>query len=112
MSTLNGSVGDQDCIPRSAVGGSATIHDAGQRRSILVAVCVALMAVIAVVTGLNVAQPPLVLGPLIRTDENKMISVTGIYAVGDIARAPHSISWAVADGVTAGTAVHRALLFG
>lgn len=52
------------------------------------------------------------LGPLIRTDENKMTTVNGVYAAGDIARAPHSVSWAVADGVTAGTAAHRALVFG
>jgi EmrB/QacA subfamily drug resistance transporter len=37
----------------------STIHDARQRRAILIAVCVALMAVIASVTGLNVAQPQL-----------------------------------------------------
>lgn len=36
-----------------------TIHDARQRRAILIAVCIALMAVIASVTGLNVAQPEL-----------------------------------------------------
>ena len=51
-------------------------------------------------------------GSLIRTDANKMTSVKGVYAAGDIARAPHSVSWAVADGVTAGTSVHRALVFG
>lgn len=37
----------------------STIHDARQRRTILIAVCVALMAVIASVTGLNVARPEL-----------------------------------------------------
>ncbi|WP_436699361.1 MFS transporter [Nocardioides sp. BYT-33-1] len=36
-----------------------TIHDARRRRVVLIAVCVALMAVIASVTGLNVAQPEL-----------------------------------------------------
>lgn len=36
-----------------------TIHDARQRRAVLIAVCIALMAVIASVTGLNVAQPEL-----------------------------------------------------
>ncbi|RXZ65727.1 NAD(P)/FAD-dependent oxidoreductase [Pelagerythrobacter rhizovicinus] len=51
-------------------------------------------------------------GPLIGTDESKMTSVPGVYAAGDIARAPHSVSWAVADGVTAGTSAHRALVFG
>ncbi|SCF09917.1 MFS transporter [Micromonospora chokoriensis] len=35
----------------------ATIHDPRRRRAILIAVCIALMAVIASVSGLNVAQP-------------------------------------------------------
>ncbi|MGW2625416.1 MFS transporter [Micromonospora taraxaci] len=35
----------------------AAIHDPRQRRAILIAVCIALMAVIASVSGLNVAQP-------------------------------------------------------
>lgn len=52
------------------------------------------------------------MGPMIRTDADKMTSVPGLYAAGDIARAPHTVSWAVADGVTAGTAAHRALVFG
>lgn len=37
----------------------ATIDDPRRRRAVLIAVCVALMAVIASVTGLNVAQPEL-----------------------------------------------------
>ncbi len=52
------------------------------------------------------------LGPIIRTGADKMTSLPGVYAAGDIARAPHSVSWAVADGVTAGTFVHHALVFG
>ncbi|MCC2980936.1 NAD(P)/FAD-dependent oxidoreductase [Sphingomonas sp. IC4-52] len=52
------------------------------------------------------------LGPVIRTDADKMTTVPGLYAAGDIARAPHAVSWAVADGVTAGTAAHRTLVFG
>ncbi|MBB3910811.1 NAD(P)/FAD-dependent oxidoreductase [Sphingomonas desiccabilis] len=52
------------------------------------------------------------MGPVIRTDADKMTTVPGLYAAGDIARAPHTVSWAVADGVTAGTAAHRALVFG
>lgn len=51
-------------------------------------------------------------GPLITTDADKLTSVPGLYAAGDIARAPHSVSWAVADGVTAGISAHRALVFG
>lgn len=52
------------------------------------------------------------MGPVIRTDTEKMTSIAGVYAAGDIARMPHSISWAVADGVTAGVSAHRALVFG
>lgn len=52
------------------------------------------------------------LGPVIRTDANRMTSVPGVFAAGDIARAPHSVAWAASDGVTAGIAVHRTLVFG
>lgn len=65
-----------------------------------------------IATQLGVAIDESPLGPMIRTDANKMTTVPGVYAAGDIARAPHSVSWAVADGVTAGTSVHRALVFG
>ena len=51
------------------------------------------------------------MGPIIHTDGDKLTTVPGLYAAGDIARAPHSVSWAVADGVTAGTSAHRALVF-
>lgn len=51
-------------------------------------------------------------GPVIRTDAAKLTTVAGVYAAGDIARAPHSVSWAVADGVTAGVSVHQSLAFG
>ncbi|MHB1304735.1 MAG: NAD(P)/FAD-dependent oxidoreductase [Acidiphilium sp.] len=60
--------------------------------------------------GVEIDDGPL--GPVIRTGADKMTSVAGVYAAGDIARAPHSISWAVADGVTAGTSAHHALVFG
>jgi thioredoxin reductase len=51
------------------------------------------------------------LGPLIVTDDDKLTTVPGVYAAGDIARAPHAIGLAVADGVMAGTSAHRALVF-
>lgn len=60
--------------------------------------------------GVAIDEGPM--GPVVRTDADKMTSVPGLYAAGDIARAPHSVSWAVADGVTAGTSLHRALVFG
>ena len=50
-------------------------------------------------------------GPVIRTDASKLTTVAGVYAAGDVARAPHSVSWAVADGVTAGVSVHQSLVF-
>lgn len=52
-----------------------------------------------------------VFGPVIRTNEDRQTSVAGVYAAGDIARAAHNVTWACADGVTAGTALHRSLVF-
>ena len=60
--------------------------------------------------GCAIVESPL--GPMIQTDTLRMTTIPGLFAAGDIARAPHSVSWAVADGVTAGTAMHRALVFG
>jgi thioredoxin reductase len=50
-------------------------------------------------------------GSIIRTDGWKMTSVSGVYAAGDITRAAHNATWASADGVTAGVALHRSLVF-
>lgn len=51
------------------------------------------------------------LGPVIHTDELKATTVPGVFAAGDIARAAHSVTWACADGVMAGVALHRSLVF-
>lgn len=53
-------------------------------------------------------------GPMMRmiaTDSWKMTSVAGVFAAGDITRGAHSVTWASADGVTAGVAAHRSLVF-
>ena len=50
-------------------------------------------------------------GPIIRTDPQKMTTVSGVYAAGDITRAAHNVTWASADGVTAGVSLHRSLVF-
>jgi thioredoxin reductase len=50
-------------------------------------------------------------GPIIRTDAQKLTTVTGVYAAGDITRSAHNVTWASADGVTAGLAAHRSLVF-
>jgi thioredoxin reductase len=50
-------------------------------------------------------------GSIIRTDGEKLTTVSGVYAAGDITRSAHNVTWASADGVTAGMAVHRSLVF-
>ncbi|MBC7924196.1 MAG: NAD(P)/FAD-dependent oxidoreductase [Bryobacteraceae bacterium] len=50
-------------------------------------------------------------GPIIRTDAARLTTVPGVYAAGDIARVPHNATWASADGVTAGSSLHQALIF-
>lgn len=50
-------------------------------------------------------------GPIIRTDDTRMTSTSGVFAAGDVTRDAHNATWASADGVTAGTAVHRSLVF-
>ena len=55
---------------------------------------------------LDDAQP----GPIVRTDADKMTTVAGVYAAGDITRGAHTVTFAAADGVMAGLAVHRSLV--
>ena len=50
-------------------------------------------------------------GRIIRTDAQKGTTVPGVYAAGDITRSVHNVTWASADGVMAGMAVHRSLVF-
>jgi len=102
---------------RRLVGEGCTLsavefEDASQRpvAALYVAPQSSLASPIAAQLGAAIDDGPA--GPMIRTDADRMTTVPGLYAAGDIARAPHSVSWAVADGVTAGTSVHRALVFG
>ncbi|HYR07875.1 MAG TPA: NAD(P)/FAD-dependent oxidoreductase [Longimicrobium sp.] len=50
-------------------------------------------------------------GPIIRTDAQKATSVAGVFAAGDAARAFANATMAAADGVMAGIAAHRSLVF-
>ncbi|APO73996.1 thioredoxin reductase protein [Rhizobium etli 8C-3] len=52
------------------------------------------------------------LGQFIRTDGVKQTTAKGIFACGDVARAAGSVALAVGDGMLAGTAAHRSLMFG
>ncbi|WP_295855412.1 NAD(P)/FAD-dependent oxidoreductase [uncultured Xylophilus sp.] len=49
-------------------------------------------------------------GPLVRTDPQRMTTVPGVYAAGDIAQAPSNISMSVASGVLAGAMLHHSLV--
>ncbi len=52
------------------------------------------------------------LGPIISTNPDRMTTVPGVYAVGDIAQAYHNVTFAAASGVAAGMGLHKALIFG
>ncbi|MFC5584833.1 NAD(P)/FAD-dependent oxidoreductase [Nitratireductor kimnyeongensis] len=51
------------------------------------------------------------LGTQIETNPSKETSIAGVFACGDAAVAPHSVSLAVADGAMAGAHVHRSLVW-
>jgi thioredoxin reductase len=59
--------------------------------------------------GCALADTPM--GVQIRTDEAKETSIPGAFACGDVARAPHSVALAVADGAWAGAQLHRSLVW-
>jgi thioredoxin reductase len=49
-------------------------------------------------------------GPIVRIDAWGMTTVNGVYAAGDMARVPHSITFATAGGVAAGIRLHSSLI--
>ena len=49
-------------------------------------------------------------GPIVRIDAWGATSVDGVYAAGDMARVPHSITFATASGVAAGVRLHSSLI--
>lgn len=63
---------------------------------------------LAEVAGCALEETPM--GTQIRTDAENKTSVHGIFACGDAARAPHSVSLAVGNGAMAGVQVHRSLV--
>jgi len=64
-----------------------------------------------IAAGLGCAMDESAMGTLIRTDGAKETTVPGAFACGDVARSPHSVALAVADGACAGVQVHRSLVF-
>ncbi|MGB3069067.1 MAG: NAD(P)/FAD-dependent oxidoreductase [Ottowia sp.] len=61
--------------------------------------------------AMGCAQEETPMGIQVRTDAESKTSVTGVFACGDVARAPHSVSLAVGSGAMAGAQVHRSLLW-
>ncbi|TBR36094.1 MULTISPECIES: NAD(P)/FAD-dependent oxidoreductase [Dyella] len=59
--------------------------------------------------GCELMETPM--GIQIRTNDAKQTSLPGVYACGDVARAPHSVSLAVGDGAWAGAQLHRSLVW-
>lgn len=51
------------------------------------------------------------MGRQIRSDTAKETTVPGVYACGDVAKLPHSVSLAVGDGAWAGAQLHRSLVW-
>ncbi|QRZ12948.1 NAD(P)/FAD-dependent oxidoreductase [Paracoccus methylovorus] len=64
---------------------------------------------LAEAAGCEVIETPM--GRQVLTDETKETSLPGIFACGDVARAPHSVSLAVGDGAWAGAQLHRSLVW-
>lgn len=59
--------------------------------------------------GCALAETPM--GRHIQTSETKETNITGVFACGDAARVPHSVSLAVGDGAWAGAQIHRSLVW-
>lgn len=64
---------------------------------------------LAEAAGCTLVETPM--GRQIMTRETKETSIPGIFACGDVARAPHSVSLAVGDGAWAGAQLHRSLVW-
>lgn len=64
---------------------------------------------LAEAAGCTLIETPM--GRQIATGESKETNVSGVFACGDVARAPHSVSLAVGDGAWAGAQLHRSLVW-
>jgi thioredoxin reductase len=51
------------------------------------------------------------IGPVVKTNAMKETTVPGVFACGDVARMAGNVALAVGDGVMAGVAAHRSLMF-
>ncbi len=74
-----GRTNELESAESSPLAADPTVHDPKQRRNILLTVCIALMAVIAAVTGLNVAQPHLAIS--LQATHAEVLWMINIYAI-------------------------------
>ena len=51
------------------------------------------------------------LGPVLKVDQTKATTISGVYAAGDVTRMGHTITFACADGVAAALSIHHSLAF-
>lgn len=65
----------------------------------------------SIVEALGCALEETPIGLQVRVDAENKTSVAGVFACGDVARAPHSVSLAVGNGAMAGAQVHRSLVW-
>jgi thioredoxin reductase len=102
-----------DEMPIARVDGEADVIMADGRRLSFAGLFTATRCVpstpLAEALGCALEETPM--GVQIRTDAAKQTSIPGVFACGDVARAPHSVSLAVGDGAWAGVQVHRSLLW-
>ncbi|MGH8463225.1 MAG: NAD(P)/FAD-dependent oxidoreductase [Pseudomonas sp.] len=59
--------------------------------------------------GCELVETPM--GTQIRSSESKETNISGAFTCGDVARVPHTLSLAIADGAWAGTQLHRSLVW-
>ncbi len=102
-----------DETPIECIDGTADVHLAGGSKLSFAGLFVATRcepaSPIAADTGCVLEETPL--GIQLRLSEANETSIPGIFACGDVARAPHSVSRAVGDGALAGLHVHRSLVW-
>ncbi len=99
--------------PIQAIEGEAEVVLADGRRQVFAGLFTAPRNAPAtpIAEGLGCELEDTPFGSQLRCNEAKQTSLAGVYACGDVARAPHSVSLAVADGAWAGAQVHRSLVW-
>lgn len=98
-------------VPINRIEGNADVRMADGRllgfAGLFTAARTAPSGSLAEAMGCALEETPM--GLQVRTDAENKTSVPGIFACGDVARVPHSVSVAVGNGALAGIQIHRSL---